>query len=87
MFFYTLPYVLHSIFLPLVSVLFKLPQTDHEYEVRTSFNNSVSEDENTTMYGQITFAKKRQRMPMAGLTKIRKSYADFINEHDYNKNR
>lgn len=62
-------------------------QYDHEYEVRTSFNNSVSEDDNTTMYGQITFAKKRQRMPMAGLTKIRKSYADFINEHDYNKNK
>lgn len=57
------------------------------YEVRTSFHYSQSEDEYTTMYGQITFTKKREGLPKAGLTKIRKSYADFIAEHDFNKNR
>ena len=62
-------------------------QYNHEYEVRTSFNHSETKDEHTTMYGQITFVKKSERVPMVGLKKIRKSYADFISEHDFNKNK
>jgi hypothetical protein len=62
-------------------------QYNHEYEVKTSYHYSQCDGGNTTMFGQITFTKKHHRLTMTGLTKIRKSYADFMNEHDFNKNR
>ena len=56
------------------------------YDVKTNFHYSRSDEEYTTMYGQITFTKKHLRKTIAGLAKIRKSYVNFMNEHDFNKN-
>ena len=56
------------------------------FEAVAEFNYSTTENEQTTLYGQLTFTKKRYGKTKEVLTRLRKSYADFMNEYDFNKN-
>lgn len=73
---------------------FKLSYNDmdgNEYNIHYKSKLNVYDTKKTTnkiaFAGMLEFEADKQRWTQRRLQRIRKSYADFINEHDYNKNK
>lgn len=59
----------------------------HEYDVKIKFEKSYTKNGVVKLYGQVMFSQKQGSKTAIGLARIRKSYADFMSEHNPNKNR
>lgn len=58
-----------------------------EYDIEVDFYNIVNNDDDILMNGKITFNKIGiKEKTVKGLEGIRKRYAEFINDKDFNKN-